>query len=45
MIGDQLVHKLFLRIVDVPVGSQPDQLTPNDISLLLKGILGQYLGR
>jgi DNA primase len=39
-IADQLVHKLFLRIVDVPVGLQPDQLTPNDISLLLKGALG-----
>jgi DNA primase catalytic core len=39
-IADQLAHKLFVRIVDVPVGLQPDQLTPNEISLLLKGTPG-----
>jgi len=41
-IGDQLMHKIFVRIVDVPVGVQPDQLSANDLSVVLKGIVRQY---
>jgi DNA primase catalytic core len=37
-IGDQLIHKLFVRIVDVPVGLQPDQLSANDIKALLRAV-------
>jgi DNA primase len=37
-VGDQLIHKLFVRIVDAPAGLQPDQLSVHDIKLLLRGI-------
>lgn len=36
-IAEQLIRKLFVRIVDVPAGLQPDQLSANDIGMVLKG--------
>jgi len=36
-IAEQLIRKVFVRIVDVPAGLQPDQLSANDIGMVLKG--------
>ena len=33
-----LAHKLWVRIVDVPEGGQPDQLSTGEVQALLKAL-------
>ncbi len=35
VIAGRLVHKLFVKVIDVPDEKQPDQLSPDEIRLLL----------
>jgi DNA primase len=37
-IAGRLAHKLWVRVVDVPEGKQPDQLSTGELQALLKAV-------